>query len=141
MEKYIVELIEDEIGINMCIALRQQVFSKEFNIKKEEENDIYDLIANHFGIYQKGYIIACERLIIMNNKAVFSRLVVDEEYRNKGLAKKINIYIEEYIKNKGINKVYLNSTKPKFHKKLGYSYNNRIYIDSGILVYSMYKEL
>lgn len=55
---------------------------------------------------------------------------VKKEYRNKGIYKQLLSHVENYIFNLGYNKIYLRTDLVDFYEKLGWHYEQNIFLDN-----------
>lgn len=58
---------------------------------------------------------------------------VKEEYRNKGIYKKLLNYVFDYMKNLGFEKLYITTDLNEVYEKLGWKYVKNIKLDDGII--------
>lgn len=108
---------------NEALKLRYNVFFKNANCKNDVLIDNLEKDAIHLICYEKGKtVIGYGRLNILGNRAHISQLVVDENYRKRGIALHIMNMINEKIISQNVKESFLNAKVDaiKFYEKLGY---------------------
>ena len=124
----------------MSHSLRIEVFVKEQNVPIELELDEKDHNKNtvHIGYFSDDKLIGVARLIDMDKDVIhIGRVVIDKEYRGKGIGRKLIVGCETTAKNILKREVIIELSAQiqaeKFYESLGYNrVNDKIYLDAGI---------
>lgn len=142
--KHYSELTLDEF--HDLVSLRMEVFAVEQNAPYNDL-DGYDKKAFHLlGKTEEGNIISTARILIPGakyDKASFGRVVLDKNYRGKGLGhemvKQMNQFITDNFPKSGTQisaMLYLQ----KFYESHGFLRTSDVYLDCGIDHIDMIKE-
>jgi amino-acid N-acetyltransferase len=84
-------------------------------------NAIYENIQEFVVVEDKGDIIACGALhVTWGDLAEIKALAVSENYKGRGLGRKIVQKLQDNASQLGVYKIFALSFKPQFFKKLGY---------------------
>ncbi len=80
---------------------------------------------NCFGVISKERLVAFLGLTVAADTCDIEDILVDGEFRRRGLAKQLMAYAESFVKNKGINKIFLevrqsNSSAICLYESLGF---------------------
>ena len=135
-----IKILESKEELDLGFALRIEVFVKEQKVPIELELDEKDYSENtvHIGYFNNDKLIGVARLIDMDKDVIhIGRVVIDKEYRGKGIGRKLIVGCETTAKNilKREVTVELNAQiqAEKFYESLGYNrVNDKIYLDAGI---------
>ncbi len=139
--------VEDIDSLNICLNIRELVFTKEQGVSKDIEVDLYDSINNdciHFLIKYKNISVGTIRCLYKENNAVkLQRFCFLKEYRNLGLGREVLKYIEDFYKDRGIKIIKLDSQYQvyKFYEKCGYIKDSDIFMEAGIKHIEMIKNI
>lgn len=144
-----IKILKSKEELNLGFALRIEVFVKEQKIPMELEFDEKDNSENtiHIGFFDNNKLIGVARLIDFDKDVIhIGRVVVDKEYRGKGIGRELIIGCEniaqQILKRKIIIELSAQIQAENFYKSLGYNrVNNKIYLDAGIEHVDMRKEI
>ena len=135
-----IKILESKEELDLGFALRIKVFVKEQNVPIELELDEKDYSENtvHIGYFNDDKLIGVARLIDMDKDVIhIGRVVIDKEYRGKGIGRKLIVGCETTAKNILKREVIIELSAQiqaeKFYESLGYNrVNDKIYLDAGI---------
>ena len=135
-----IKILESKEELNLGFALRIEVFVKEQNVPMELELDEKDHSENtvHIGYFHDNKLIGVARLIDMDKDVIhIGRVVIDKEYRGKGIGRKLIVGCETTAKNILKREIIIELSAQiqaeKFYESLGYNrVNDKIYLDAGI---------
>ena len=135
-----IKILESKEELNLGFALRIEVFVKEQNVPIELELDEKDHSENtiHIGYFDNNKLIGVARLIDMDKDIIhIGRVVIDKDYRGKGIGRKLIVGCETTAKNILKREIIIELSAQiqaeKFYESLGYNrVNDKIYLDAGI---------
>ena len=135
-----IKILKSKEELNLGFALRIEVFVKEQKVPIELELDDKDHSDNtvHIGYFHEDNLIGVARLIDMDKDVIhIGRVVIDKEYRGKGIGRELIIGCEniaqQILKRKIIIELSAQIQAENFYKSLGYNrVNDKIYLDAGI---------
>ena len=135
-----IKILKSKEELNLGFTLRIEVFVKEQNVPIELELDDKDHSDNtvHIGYFDDDKLIGVARLIDMDKDVIhIGRVVIDKEYRGKGIGRKLIVGCETTAKNILKREVIIELSAQiqaeKFYESLGYNrVNDKIYLDAGI---------
>ena len=135
-----IKILESKEELELGFALRIKVFVKEQNVPIELELDDKDHSDNtvHIGYFHDDRLIGVARLIDMDKDIIhIGRVVIDKDYRGKGIGRKLIVGCETTAKNILKREVIIELSAQiqaeKFYESLGYNrVNDKIYLDAGI---------
>ena len=135
-----IKILKNKEELELGFALRIEVFVKEQNVPIELELDDKDYSDNtvHIGYFDDDKLIGVARLIDMDKDVIhIGRVVIDKEYRGKGIGRKLIVGCETTAKNILKREVIIELSAQiqaeKFYESLGYNrVNDKIYLDAGI---------
>ena len=135
-----IKILNNKEELELGFALRIKVFVEEQNVPIELELDDKDHSDNtvHIGYFDDDKLIGVARLIDLNKDIIhIGRVVIDKEYRGKGIGRKLIIGCETTAKNILKREVIIELSAQiqaeKFYESLGYNrVNDKIYLDAGI---------
>lgn len=144
-----IKILKSKEELNLGFALRIEVFVKEQKVPMELEFDEKDNSENtvHIGFFDNNKLIGVARLIDLDKDVIhIGRVVIDKEYRGKGIGRELIIGCEniaqQILKRKIIIELSAQIQSENFYKSLGYNrVNNKIYLDAGIEHVDMRKEI
>ena len=144
-----IKILKSKEELNLGFALRIEVFVKEQKVPIELEFDEKDNSENtvHIGFFDNNKLIGVARLIDLDKDVIhIGRVVIDKEYRGKGIGRELIIGCEniaqQILKRKIIIELSAQIQSENFYKSLGYNrVNNKIYLDAGIEHVDMRKEI
>ncbi len=145
MDLYFIEIQFATPEYDELVQLRTKILRKplglEFTIDQlsNEYNDF------HFGIYNQELKLLGGMIFnnIGNNTLKMRQVAVDDVCQNKGIGKFMVKQSEEWAKERGFNKIELNSrdTAIPFYQSLGYVGEGEIFIEVSIHHLKMVKNL
>ena len=135
-----IKILKSKEELNLGFALRIEVFVKEQKVPMELEFDEKDNSENtvHIGFFDNNKLIGVARLIDLDKDVIhIGRVVIDNEYRGKGIGRKLIVGCETTAKNILKREVIIELSAQiqaeKFYESLGYNrVNDKIYLDAGI---------
>ena len=135
-----IKILESKEELDLGFALRIEVFVREQNVPIELELDDKDHSDNtvHIGYFNDNKLIGVARLIDMDKDVIhIGRVVIDKEYRGKGIGRELIIGCETTAKNILKREIIIELSAQiqaeKFYESLGYNrVNDTIYLDAGI---------
>ena len=135
-----IKILESKEELDLGFALRIEVFVKEQNVPIELELDEKDYSENtvHIGYFNDDKLIGVARLIDVDKDVIhIGRVVIDREYRGKGIGRELIIGCENIaqhiLKRKIVIELSAQIQAENFYKSLGYNrVNDKIYLDAGI---------
>ena len=135
-----IKILESKEELDLGFALRIKVFVKEQNVPIELELDDKDHSDNtvHIGYFHDDRLIGVARLIDMDKDVIhIGRVVIDKDYRGKGIGRKLIVGCETTAKNILKREIIIELSSQiqaeKFYESLGYNrVNDKIYLDAGI---------
>ena len=144
-----IKILKSKEELNLGFALRIEVFVKEQKVPMELEFDEKDNSENtvHVGFFDNNKLIGVARLIDLDKDVIhIGRVVIDKEYRGKGIGRELIIGCEniaqQILKRKIIIELSAQIQAENFYKSLGYNrVNDIIYLDAGIEHVDMRKEI
>ena len=144
-----IKILKSKEELNLGFALRIEVFVKEQKVPMELELDEKDNSENtvHIGFFDNNKLIGVARLIDLDKDVIhIGRVVIDKEYRGKGIGRELIIGCEniaqQILKRKIIIELSAQIQAENFYKSLGYNrVNDKIYLDAGIEHVDMRKEI
>ena len=144
-----IKILESKEELDLGFALRIKVFVKEQNVPIELELDDKDHSDNtvHIGYFHDDRLIGVARLIDMDKDIIhIGRVVIDKDYRGKGIGRKLIVGCETTAKNILKREIIIELSAQiqaeKFYESLGYNrVNDKIYLDAGIEHVDMRKKI
>ena len=135
-----IKILKNKEELELGFALRIEVFVKEQNVPIELELDDKDHSDNtvHIGYFHDDRLIGVARLIDMDKDIIhIGRVVIDKDYRGKGIGRKLIVGCETTAKNILKREIIIELSAQiqaeKFYESLGYNrVNDKIYLDAGI---------
>ncbi len=133
--KVVVKEVTTQEELELCKEIRKSVFTEEQGIPVKIDIDKYDDFNKdtmHFLVYLNNEAVGTGRYIKLSNERIqLQRLAIKKEFRGKGYARKLIIFIEEYAKKNNINCIELHAQyhARDFYSKLGYSCVSEKYIE------------
>jgi len=116
------------------LNLRISVFVVEQNCPYQEVDEL-DLISNHVFGEVDNHLMAVGRFYEKNNTVFIGRIAVEKNYRSKGYARQLMIYILQSVKKEFPNlDIELSAQEYliKFYNSLGFKTRGNIYLEDGI---------
>jgi len=117
------------------LKLRFQVFVVEQQSIYNEYDDI-DFIATHFFIYDDSQMVAYLRLYEKSSNTLsFGRVIVEQNYRRKGLSREMIQFVIDFTRTKkNIKKIEIQAQVylSDFYKSFGFNQVSNSYDDGGV---------
>ena len=119
---------------NAAFALRREVFVWEQKVPEAEENDHYDLTAAHFVAIAEGEVVGTLRLLEGAEHVKIGRVAVRQNFRGRGIAKKLIAAAMAEARGKGAERFYLTAQSDKlgFYEALGFVAFGPEFLDGGM---------
>lgn len=119
---------------NAAFALRREVFVWEQKVPEAEEHDAYDLTATHFVAISAGDVVGTLRLIDMDEHVKIGRVAVRQQFRGKGIARKLIAAGMAHARAHGRERFYLTAQSDKlgFYESLGFVAFGPEFMDGGM---------
>ncbi|PLS16012.1 GNAT family N-acetyltransferase [Bacillus sp. M6-12] len=139
-----VKTVASQKELEDAFIVRKTVFIHEQNVPEEEEIDQYENDAAHFVLYDSNNSpIGAGRFRTLDGIGKVERICVLSDSRVKGAGRAIMDHIEEYAKEKGVQKLKLNAQTHAipFYEKLGYDTVSEEFLDAGIPHKAMEKKI
>lgn len=127
----------------ICYQIRRTVFVEGQGIAEELDTDGLDDQAEHVIMYKDNQPAGCARLRYTENNMKLERLAVLESFRGQGLGKELMLFVDEYAKEKQVDKVIMSAQQylEKFYNSLDYQRDGDVFTEVGIPHVKMYKEV
>ena len=117
-----------------ALQIRIEVFVEEQKVPLEEEHDMYDQTAQHFGVFLDERMVGTGRLILMGNIGKIGRVAILREFRGRGLGCALIRTIIDTAKRQGVVEFILDAQIQAldFYQKLGFEAEGDLFLDGGI---------
>lgn len=124
----------DDIKMEDCFYIREQVFCCEQNISKEDEIDGIDDECEQVVGFVNDNPVATGRIVLKDDGHHLGRISVLKEFRGNGFATLLVEEMISHLKNQGIEEIYLSSQLyvKKLYEKIGFKPFGEIYLDCEI---------
>tara|TARA_B100001971_G_scaffold215182_1_gene259138 strand:- start:84176 stop:84616 length:441 start_codon:yes stop_codon:yes gene_type:complete len=121
------------IDASRCYEIRKNVFIIEQGVPKDLELDEYDKSAMHVLALYDSKAVGCARVREFSDYYKVERVAVLREFRGKGIAREIMLFIENDIVCKKKD-IVLNAQASviDFYTKLGYVGEGKRFMEAGI---------
>lgn len=138
-----VKIVENQKELEDAFSVRRTVFIDEQNVPAEEEIDQHEEEATHLVLYHENLPVGAGRFRLVDGYGKVERICVLKQARGTGAGKAIMNGIEDYARNKGIQKLKLNSQVHAipFYAGLGYEVVSEEFMDAGIPHKTMVKHI
>ncbi|ODT68809.1 MAG: GNAT family N-acetyltransferase [Pelagibacterium sp. SCN 63-23] len=119
---------------NAAFALRREVFVWEQKVPQQEEQDQYDLTADHFVAVLDGEVVGTLRLIALPEHIKIGRVAVRQAFRGRGIARRMIAVAMNYARGQGHDRFYLTAQSDKlgFYESLGFIAFGPEFMDGGM---------
>jgi len=119
---------------NAAFAVRREVFVWEQKVPQEEELDHHDLTATHYVAIAEGEVVGTLRLIAMPEHTKIGRVAVRQNWRGKGVARKLIEKAMADVRATGKDRFYLTAQSDKLalYEKLGFVAFGPEFVDGGM---------
>lgn len=137
-----VKIVENGEEITSAKEVRRQVFQLEQGIDEKTDFDGKDEKADHIIACFNDKVVGTIRIRYTESKiAKLERLAVLKEHRKIGVGKKILEYVINYLKEKGIKSLTLDSQyhAKGFYEKFGFEEEGESFEEAGIKHIKMVK--
>jgi predicted GNAT family N-acyltransferase len=138
-----VRVVTNNEQLKDVFDIRIRVFVNEQNVSMEEEIDEFEDVSTHFLLYDEEKPVGTGRFRIVDGVGKVERICILPSHRKGGNGKLIMKKIEQFAKEKGINKLKLHGQThaEEFYKKLGYETVSDVFMEAGIPHIVMVKEI
>ncbi|KKK37002.1 acetyltransferase [Mesobacillus campisalis] len=138
-----VKLVQNEKELADAFSVRKTVFVGEQNVPVEEEIDHHEEESAHFVLYVNGEPSGAGRFRVVDGYGKVERICVLQQQRGTGAGMAIMEKIEDYAREKGMEKLKLNAQTHAipFYGKLGYEVISEEFLDAGIPHKTMVKKI
>jgi predicted GNAT family N-acyltransferase len=133
-DSVLVKKVSETIDIQICLAIRHQVFVKGQNVPIHEEVDGLDSSSEHYLLFLNKLPVGTARVRYTDDFAKIERVAILETYQGQGLGHVLMNFIIEAIQNHQVNKAKLGAQTYAipFYEKLGFVICSTEYLDAGI---------
>ncbi|CAM4451332.1 MAG: Acetyltransferase [Legionella sp.] len=131
----LVKKISAAAEMQVCHAIRHQVFVKGQNVPLHEEVDGLDATSEHYLLFLNQQPAGTARVRYIDDFAKIERVAILDAYQGQGLGHVLmNFIIETLQKNQQVKKAKLGaqSYAIPFYEKLGFVVCSDEYLDAGI---------
>tara|TARA_R110001599_G_scaffold353639_1_gene594486 strand:- start:1391 stop:1825 length:435 start_codon:yes stop_codon:yes gene_type:complete len=141
-----VKKVENQEELNQAFAIREKVFIEEQLCDREEEFDEFDAEATHFIAYYQGEPAGTSRYRTTKKGVKLERFAVYEEYRGKGVGKRLVQIVLADVENnvaKPGTLIYLHAqlTAMPLYTKYGFKKVGEKFVEATIEHFEMQKTL
>lgn len=142
-----ITIAENRETLDLCLQVRNAVFTIEKNISKEIEVDEYDIlhgICDHFLLEYDGKPVGALRCMWMSEATVkLQRFCILKEYRKLGLGKEMLEAVELHYRSQSVSEIELDAKYEAhgFYEKCGYRKVSDVFEEAGIPHVKMVKQL
>ena len=110
MGKFSYKLVASDRELKAAFEVRRQVFVEEQGISEDIELDDYDREALHMVVEDGGKVIGTARVLFLSaNQAKLERMAILKPFRRKGIGSRIIAFLNEELRNRQINQVFLHA--------------------------------
>lgn len=126
------QLTTDEF--QQAMQIRIQVFVEEQKVPLAEEQDSYDQLAQHFGVFFAKKLVGTGRLVLLPNSGKIGRVAILPEYRGRGFGRGLIKAILAAGQQQGIEQFELGAQLQAldFYAQLGFQVEGEVFLDGGI---------
>jgi len=128
-------LLASSSDIESAYALRWHIFVDEQGVDPAIERDEHDEGATHIGLFQQGRLVACGRVVIMEDGwAKLGRICVDKRWRGKGVGRNLVLALIADAKAKRPKGIYASVQMPAkgFYDRLGFTTVGDVYVEADV---------
>lgn len=142
-----VKVAENKQTLDLCLYVRDAVFTIEKNISREIEVDEHDVLngsCDHFLLEYDGKPVGALRCIHVNEAAVkLQRFCILKEYRKLGLGREMLEAVEMHYRSDSFSEIELDAKYEAyvFYEKCGYRKVSDVFEEAGIPHVKMVKAL
>ncbi|KYG81990.1 putative GNAT family N-acyltransferase [Roseivirga ehrenbergii] len=141
-----VKKVENKEELDLAFAVREKVFIEEQLCDREEEFDEFDPESTHFIAYYQGEPAGTSRYRTTKKGVKLERFAVYEEYRGKGVGKRLVQIVLADVENNVAQPgtlIYLHAqlTAMPLYSKYGFTKVGEKFIEAGIEHFEMQKTL
>lgn len=144
MGKLSFKLVANDRELESAFEVRRQVFIEEQGISEDVELDNHDREALHMVAKDGEKVIGTARILFSTaNQAKIERMAILKPFRRKGIGGRIITFLEEILRNRQINQVFLHAQYPvvPFYKSCGFEESGSPFWEAGIRHIKMRKRL
>ena len=144
MGKLSYKLVASDKELKDAFEVRRQVFVEEQGISEDIELDDYDREALHMVVKNGEKVIGTARVLFLAaNQAKLERMAILKPFRRKGIGSRIIAFLNEELRNRQINQVFLHAQYPvvAFYKSCGFKESGSPFWEAGIKHIKMQRQL
>jgi len=144
MGKLSFKLVANDRELKSAFEVRRQVFIEKQGISEDVELDNHDREALHMVAKDGEKVIGTARILFSTaNQAKIERMAILKPFRRKGIGGRIITFLEEILRNRQINQVFLHAQYPvvAFYKSCGFKESGSPFWEAGIRHIKMRKRL
>jgi predicted GNAT family N-acyltransferase len=144
MDKIKVKIAKNKTEVSMVKEVRRQVFQIEQGINPKLDFDGKDDESELIIAYFQNEAVGTARIRYLSGKtAKLERLAVLKAYRKAGIGRRTMEYIVNYLQQKGVENIKLDSQEQakEFYEKIGFKQRGKIFEEAGIPHVEMWKKI
>jgi predicted GNAT family N-acyltransferase len=144
MSKLSFQLVASNRELKAAFEVRRQVFVEEQGIPEDIELDDHDRKALHMVVKDGEKVIGTARVLFLAaNQAKIERMAILKPLRRKGIGSRIITFLDETLRNRQINQVFLHAQFPvvAFYKSCGFKESGLPFWEASIRHIKMRKRL
>jgi len=138
------KLVTNDGELKSAFDVRRKVFVEEQGISEDIELDEHDREALHIIARDGEKVIGTARvLFLVPSQAKIERMAILKPFRGKGTGSKIISFLDETLRNRQINQVFLHAQYPvvDFYRSCGFEESGSPFREAGIRHIKMQKRL
>jgi predicted GNAT family N-acyltransferase len=138
------KLVTNDGELKSAFDVRRKVFVEEQGISEDIELDEHDREALHIIARDGERVIGTARvLFLVPSQAKIERMAILKPFRGKGIGSKIISFLDETLRNRQINQVFLHAQYPVvgFYRSCGFKESGSPFREAGIRHIKMQKRL
>jgi len=135
LDNILVKKVSEASDIQICLAIRHQIFVEGQNVLIHEEVDGLDSGSEHYLLFLNLVPIGTARVRYVEDFAKIERVAILEAYQGQGLGHVLmNFIVENIEQNHQVKKAKLGAQTYAipFYEKLGFVVCSDEYLDAGI---------
>ncbi len=132
---FLVKKVSVTTDVQICLAIRHQVFVERQKVPINEEVDGLDFSSEHYLLFLDQLPVGTARVRCIEDFAKIERVAILEAHQKQGLGYVLmNSVIEDIKQNHRVNKAKLGAQvyAIPFYEKLGFVVCSNEYLDAGI---------
>ncbi|MGG3177923.1 GNAT family N-acetyltransferase [Priestia megaterium] len=138
-----VKVVTTEKQLEKVFEIWHEVFVNEQNVSAEVVLDGLEGQSTHFLLYKEGIEIGAGRIRVIEGVGKIERICILSSYRKGGSGKSLIQGIENFAREKSIDKLKLHAQiqAVSFYERLGYATVSNVFTEANILHVVMVKTL